>query len=124
MDSIEISEKSRGIALGLALTLGILGAHRFYVGKIGTGILMFLTGGGCGIWWVVDIVNIISGGFRDQSGERLLDWGFSDYESPRLTSPGLDEELDALNEDLDDVTARLERAERLLAAGARPPDPD
>ena len=43
------------IVLLLSIFLGWLGIDRFYVGKIGTGILKLLTGGGCGIWWIVDI---------------------------------------------------------------------
>ena len=52
-----ISPKSRLVALLLCCFLGWLGAHRFYVGKIGTGLLMPLTLGGCfGIWVVVDLI--------------------------------------------------------------------
>ena len=45
--------------------------HRFYVGKIGTGILMVLTIGGLGIWTLVDMIIIITGNFRDGDG-RLI----------------------------------------------------
>ncbi len=119
MDSIEFSDRSRGVALALAVPLGVLGAHRFYVGKVGTGILMFLTGGGAGIWWIVDVVNVATGGFRDREERRLRDWGLQGNETPRLTSPELVEELDAINDDLDNVTDRLETAERRLAARER-----
>ncbi len=105
-----ISDKSRGVALGLGAVLGVLGVHRFYVGKIFTGILMFLTGGGAAIWWIIDLVQISTGDFHDADGRRVLRWGVTaDYE--RLAAPELDEELDAINEDLDDVTGRLERLE-------------
>ena len=119
MDSTEFSDRSRGVALALAVPLGVLGAHRFYVGKVGTGILMFLTGGGAGIWWIVDVVNVATGGFRDREERRLLDWGLQGNQTPRLTSPELVEELDAINDDLDNVTDRLEAAERRLAARER-----
>ena len=112
--SNEVSEKSRGVALGLAALLGVLGVHRFYVGKIGTGILMFLTGGGAAIWWIIDLVKISTGEFRDADGRRLLAWGVeTDYERPygRLEAPEVDDELDAINQDLDEVTERLERLE-------------
>jgi len=46
MNTSEISPKSRLVALLLCFFFGILGAHRFYVGKIGTGVLMLLTLGG------------------------------------------------------------------------------
>ena len=124
MVSTELSDRSRGVALALAVPLGVLGAHRFYVGKVGTGILMFLTGGGAGIWWIVDVVNVATGGFHDRYGRRVLEWGMQGDETPRLTSPELVDELDAINADLDDVTDRLETAERRLAARERPREPN
>ncbi|MEZ0335194.1 MAG: NINE protein [Gemmatimonadales bacterium] len=44
------SERSRGVTLALAAILGPFGAHRFYVGKNGTGMLMLGTLGGLGVW--------------------------------------------------------------------------
>ncbi len=114
------SDKSRGVALGLVCLIGVLGAHRFYVGKIGTGFLMFLTGGGAGIWWIIDMINVATGAFRDRDGQRLLEWGVESSPQERLAAPDVDDELQAINEDLDDVTDRLERSERRLAE--LPPD--
>lgn len=52
------------ILLVLWFFLGGLAAHRWYKGKpVGWNILFILTGGGCGIWWVVDLINIITGKF-------------------------------------------------------------
>ena len=68
------SSYSRLVAILLAFFLGEFGAHRFYVGKIGTGILMLITLGGCGIWALVDIILIACGSFRDKDGLPLLDW--------------------------------------------------
>ena len=51
--------------------LGGLGIHRFYVGKAGTGILMILTLGGLGIWVIIDLVMIVTGGFKDSEGKDL-----------------------------------------------------
>ena len=56
------------LTLLLAILLGGLGVHRFYVGKIGTGILMILTLGGLGIWTLVDIIMIAVGSFTDKQG--------------------------------------------------------
>lgn len=65
------SEKSARTALLLCLFLGPLGIHRFYVGKIGTGILMLLTAGGLGIWALVDLILIASCDFKDADGKQL-----------------------------------------------------
>ena len=68
------SPKSRLVALLLCIFLGGLGIHRFYVGKTGTGILMILTGGGCGIWALIDLIMICTGSFTDQSGAFVTNW--------------------------------------------------
>jgi TM2 domain-containing membrane protein YozV len=51
--------------------LGWLGAHRFYAGKIGTGLIMLLTGGGAGVWWLYDLVIIATDDFTDREGRYL-----------------------------------------------------
>jgi hypothetical protein len=58
----------------LAVLLGPFGLHRFFVGKIGTGVLQLLTLGGLGIWLLVDIVMIITGNFTDKDGHKLTEW--------------------------------------------------
>ena len=60
------SPKSKLIALCLCFFLSGLGVHRFYVGKIGTGILYLLTGGLFFIGIIIDLVNILSNKFKDQ----------------------------------------------------------
>jgi TM2 domain-containing membrane protein YozV len=52
----------------LSIFLGEFGVDRFYVGKIGTGILKLITVGGCGIWWLIDLIMIICGKFTDSNG--------------------------------------------------------
>jgi TM2 domain-containing membrane protein YozV len=69
-----ISSKSRLVTLLFCLLLGIFGAHRFYVGKIGTGFLMLFTLGGCGIWNLVDLILVLAGSFRDNHGLRVYRW--------------------------------------------------
>jgi len=53
----------------LCFFFGVLGVHRFYVGKVGTGILQLLTLGGFGIWALVDFIMIIVGSFTDKQGK-------------------------------------------------------
>ncbi len=50
----EYPRKRTPLAYLLWLTLGIFGAHRIYLGRVWTGILMLLTGGGALVWWLVD----------------------------------------------------------------------
>jgi len=63
-----MSEKSFVATLILAILLGGFGVHRFYVGKIGTGIVMILTLGGLGIWTLIDVIMIAAGNFKDSNG--------------------------------------------------------
>ena len=65
------SDKNWLVALLLCLFLGPLGIHRFYAGKIGTGILQLITLGGCGIWVIIDLIIIITGNFTDKDGNKI-----------------------------------------------------
>ncbi|MDM3871538.1 TM2 domain-containing protein [Porticoccus sp. W117] len=58
----------------LCFFLGPLGAHRFYAGKIGTGILHLLTLGALGIWTLIDFIMIIIGSFTDKEGNKITEW--------------------------------------------------
>lgn len=56
----------------LSLLLGGLGIDRFYLGKIGTGILKLITFGGLGIWTLIDLILTLSGAQRDKQGIPLV----------------------------------------------------
>lgn len=66
-----VSQKNKWITFLLCLFLGVLGFHRFYVGKIGTGILYLLTGGFMGIGVLIDCIVILVGSFKDKYGYRI-----------------------------------------------------
>lgn len=77
MAEVQVSEKSRLTALLLCWLLGVFGIggiHRFYVGKIGTGILWLLTGGLFYIGTIIDLIMIAVGDFKDKDGKVLRDW--------------------------------------------------
>lgn len=69
--SDQVSDKSMVPAALLCFFLGSLGIHRFYIGRPGTAILMILTLGGLGIWTIIDLVRIITGGLTDGQGRVL-----------------------------------------------------
>jgi hypothetical protein len=62
------SELSWPVALLLSISLGFLGVDRFYLGYGILGLLKLGTMGGCGLWWVIDILLIATGGLRDAEG--------------------------------------------------------
>ena len=65
------SPKNIWIAIILCYFLGMFGAHRFYVGKSGTGVLWIFTAGAFGIGWLVDLFSLIFCGFYDSEGRVL-----------------------------------------------------
>lgn len=65
------SDKSRGVAAVLCFFLGWLGIHRFYAGKVGTGVLWLFTCGVLGLGIIVDFIMIICGSFKDGNGDYI-----------------------------------------------------
>jgi TM2 domain-containing membrane protein YozV len=61
--------KSQIIALILAIIVGWLGVHRFYLGYTGIGVIQFFTFGGCYIWALIDIIRIATGDLQPIDGE-------------------------------------------------------
>jgi TM2 domain-containing membrane protein YozV len=110
------SEKSRGVAFALAAFLGPFGAHRFYVGKTGTGILMCCTLGGAGIWYLYDLITVAGGSFRDAQGRLVSRWD-PEQPGPDQTYPLQEvlEELSALRSEVAELAERVDFTERLLA---------
>lgn len=60
--------KSQLIALLLAVLVGVVGIHRFYLGYTTQGILQLLTAGGCGVWTLIDIIRIATGDLKPKDG--------------------------------------------------------
>ncbi len=119
MSASDVSNKSRAAALALCVTIGPLGAHRFYTGKIGTGLLMLCTLGGFGIWWLYDLIVLSAGGFRDVDGKRVIHWMESEAESAGRDDLGPQaeavlEELHAVRGDVHELAERVDFMERVL----------
>ena len=110
---LDPSDRSRGIATALAAILGPFGAHRFYVGKTGSGALMAATLGGLGVWWLYDLIVVAAGDFRDADGRRVSRWDPEVAGSP--STEALAQEVDVLRAEVAELAERLDFAERLLA---------
>lgn len=72
--TVSVSPCSRTLTLILALLMFFLvgGLHRIYVGKVISGLIQLLTGGGFLIWQIIDIIRIICGTFDDKKGRVIL----------------------------------------------------
>lgn len=64
---MQVQQKSKLVTLLLCWFLGTFGVHRFYTGKIGTGILYLLTGGLCGFGIIVDLIMLLCNSFKDKN---------------------------------------------------------
>jgi TM2 domain-containing protein len=126
-----ISRRSRGLALALSFFGGVFGLHRFYVDKPRTAIAMLLTFGGCGIWYLYDLVLVAAGEFRDSEDLPLRNWGLSEssFAQNRLVGRAeqrvneLEEQFDGLRQQFNELAERVDFAERMLAQHRETPKP-
>lgn len=88
----ELSDKEFIPTLLLCLFTGILGAHRFYAGKVVTGIAMIFTLGGLGFWVLIDFILICIGSFRDIEGRIIKYRGVQEIK--QINKIGIAEELE------------------------------
>ncbi len=129
MTPLHVSPRSRLVALVLCFFAGFLGAHRFYVGKTGTALLMLITFGGFGLWTLIDFILIGLGSFADDQGYLLLRWSIEEPSSSvaeaswnRAPSepdvPGRRElvsRIDRINGELNDLQSIMTRIDSRLA---------
>jgi hypothetical protein len=75
-DSIgmQLSPYPRLKVLAMGIVLGVFGAHRFTVHRRVSGVLQAITIGGLGLWWLYDMVELISGDFVDSAGRPVRTW--------------------------------------------------
>lgn len=65
------NQKKFVVALLLSIFFGGIGVDRFYLGKVGTGLLKLFTFGGFGIWYIIDIILIATDSMTDKEGKKL-----------------------------------------------------
>lgn len=127
-----VSEHSRGVALALAVVGGVFGLHRFYAGRVQSGICMCATLGGMGIWYLYDVVVVAVGEFRDRDGRRLTRWEVADPTALGGGAAGggggkgaargavrrvedVEDRMLSLESQVNELAERLDFAERVLA---------
>ncbi len=65
------SEKDWMVTLLLAILVGGLGIDRFYSGSILLGVLKLFTLGGFGLWWLIDLIMLVTGSYKDGNGNPI-----------------------------------------------------
>ena len=69
--ALETSNKNFFLLIILCFLFGVFGVHRFYCGKIKSGIFMILTIGGLGIWALADFIIACFGEFTDSEDKKI-----------------------------------------------------
>jgi len=115
----EVSERSRSVALVLGMVGGVFGLHRFYTGRVQSGVAMVVTFGGLGIWWLYDMVTLVAGEFRDADDLPLRNWHVAETVGAGGSAASrqvqqLAHELEQVQRQLGELAERVDFAERLL----------
>jgi TM2 domain-containing membrane protein YozV len=116
----QVSERSRSVALVLGLMGGVFGLHRFYAGRTQSGVVMVITLGGLGIWWLYDMVTLVAGEFRDADDLPLRNWHVAETVAPGGAAASrqvqqLTQQLEQVQLQVGELAERVDFAERLLA---------
>ncbi len=115
-DGVSSYTRLSALLLSAGGLFGICGLQRFYVGKIGTGILWFLTGGIFGIGQLIDVIMIIVGQFKDRYGKPLVVWHDSEELKVKTPSAQVANQVRAVGRDV--AAAKEQRAETVQAPAA------
>ncbi len=115
-DGVSSYTRLSALLLSAGGLFGICGLQRFYVGKIGTGILWFLTGGIFGIGQLIDVIMIIVGQFKDRYGKPLVVW--HDSEELKVKAPSAQVAGKVRAPGLDVAAVEQQRAEAVQAPAA------
>ena len=68
---MEVMKSDKDFMVTLLLAILIPGIDRIYAGSIGLGVLKLITLGGFGLWWLIDLIMLVTGGYKDGSGNPI-----------------------------------------------------